>query len=140
MKSITNVPNFRLIQYVDSHNLRNIASMKRKIAYSSNTVTVANIALNEMDSYADTCCLEKNFIPVYYNGEVCNVHAYSDNIAPMKDVQIGAGATVWTDVGKTLTGYKKGRPLPVLPRMGRPPSSAPQNQTSTSTWNPTSYT
>ena len=43
-------------------------------------------------------------------------------------------------VGKTLTGYKKGRPLPVLPRMGRPPSSAPQNQTSTSTWNSTSYT
>ena len=27
-------------------------------------------------------------------------------------------------VGKTLTGYKKGRPLPVLPRMGRPHSSA----------------
>ena len=43
-------------------------------------------------------------------------------------------------VGKTLTGYKKGRPLPVLPIMGRPPSSAPQNQTSTSTWNSTSYT
>ena len=43
-------------------------------------------------------------------------------------------------VGKTLTGYKNGRPLPVLPRMGRPPSSAPQNQTSTSTWNSTSYT
>ena len=43
-------------------------------------------------------------------------------------------------VGKPLTGYKKGRPLPVLPRMGRPPSSAPQNQTSTSTWNSTSYT
>ena len=29
------------------------------------------------------------------------------------------------DVGKTLTGYKKGRPLPVIPIMGRPPSSAP---------------
>ena len=24
-------------------------------------------------------------------------------------------------VGKTLAEYKKGRPLPVLPRMGRPP-------------------
>ena len=43
-------------------------------------------------------------------------------------------------LGKTLTGYKKGRPLPVRPRMGHPPSSAPQNQTSTSTWNSTSYT
>ena len=71
--------------------------MKRKISYSSNTVTVANIALNEMDSHVDTCWLGKNFIPLYYNGEVCNVHAYSDTIAPIKDVQIGAGATVWTD-------------------------------------------
>ena len=26
---------------------------------------------------------------------------------------------LWT-VGKTLAGYKRGRPLPVLPRMGRP--------------------
>ena len=43
-------------------------------------------------------------------------------------------------VGKTLAGYKRGIPLPVLPRMGRPPSSAPQNQTSTSIWNPKSYT
>ena len=43
-------------------------------------------------------------------------------------------------VGKTLVGYKRGRPLPVLLRMGRPPSSASQKQTSTSTWNPTSYT
>ena len=24
------------------------------------------------------------------------------------------------NVGKTLAGYKRGRPLPVLPRMGRP--------------------
>ena len=54
-------------------------------------VTVSNIALNEMDSNADTCCLGKNFIPLYYTGEVCNVHAYSDTIAPIKDVQIGVG-------------------------------------------------
>ena len=33
MKRITNVPSSRLIWYVDSHNHRNIASMKRKIEY-----------------------------------------------------------------------------------------------------------
>ena len=71
--------------------------MKRKIAYLSNTVIAANIALNEMDSHADTCCLGKNLTPLYYTGEVCNVHAYSDTIAPIKDVQIGEGATVLTD-------------------------------------------
>ena len=42
------------------------------------------------------CCLGKNFIPPYYTGEVCNVYAYSDTIAPIKYVQIGTGATVWT--------------------------------------------
>ena len=71
--------------------------MKHKIAYSSNTVTVSSIALNEMDSHANTCCLGGNFIPLYCTGEVCNVHDYSDTIAPIKDVQIGVGATVWTD-------------------------------------------
>ena len=60
-------------------------------------MTVANIYLNEMDSHADTCCLRKNLTPLYYTGEVCNVHTYSDTIAPIKDVQIGAGATLCTD-------------------------------------------
>ena len=97
MKRITNVPNSRLICSFDSRNRRKIASMNFKIAYSSNTATVTNIALNEMDPHADTCCLGKNFIPLCYTWEVCNVHAYSNTIAPIKDVQIGAGATVYTD-------------------------------------------
>ena len=60
-------------------------------------MTVANIDLNKIDSHADTCCLGKNFILLYYTGEVCNVHAYSDTIASIKDVYIGAGTTVWTE-------------------------------------------
>ena len=97
MKIITNVPNSRLIRSVDSHNRWNIASMKRKIAYSPNTETVANISLNEMDYHTNMCCLGKNFILLYYTGEEWNVHDYSDTIAPIKDIQFGAGATVWTD-------------------------------------------
>ena len=46
MKIITNIPNSCLIRSFDSRNRRNIATMKRKIAYSSNTVTITNIALN----------------------------------------------------------------------------------------------
>ena len=60
-------------------------------------MTVANIALNEMDSHAYTFCLGNNFIDLYYTGKVCNVHAYYNTIAPIKDVQIGVGETVWTD-------------------------------------------
>ena len=95
MKIITNVPNFRLIRYVDSRNRQNIASVKRKIEYLSNTVIASNIALNEMESHVDTFCLGNNFTPLYYTGKICNVHAYSDTIAPIKDVHIGAGATIW---------------------------------------------
>jgi hypothetical protein len=50
-----------------------------------------------MDTHTDMRCLGKNFVPLYYTGEVCNVHAYSDELDPIKDVQIGAGATHWTD-------------------------------------------
>ena len=97
IKRIANVSNSRLICYVDSCNRQNNASIKHTIAYLSNTVTIANIALNEMDSHADTCCIGKNFILLYYTGKVCHIHAYSNTIAPIKDVHIGAGATVWTD-------------------------------------------
>ena len=46
MKRIANIPNPCLICSVDSLNRQNISSRKRKIAYSSKTVTVADIALN----------------------------------------------------------------------------------------------
>ena len=42
----------------------------------------------------------------------------------------------WENTG----GIQKGVPSSSAPQNGAPPSSAPQNQTSTSTWNPTSYT
>ena len=76
-------------------------------------------------------------------GSLWNIISKNENITQFS-LTIGYSSgkvnCVCVCVGKTLTGYKKGRPLPVLPRMGRPPSSAPQNQTSTSTWNSTSYT
>ena len=97
IKRNSNVAKSRLIPSVDSHNRQKIANTKCTIAYSSNMVNIANIALNEMDSHANTCCLGKNFTPLYYTGEVCNVHACYYNIAPIKDVRIGARETVWTD-------------------------------------------
>ena len=44
---------------------------------------------------------------------------YYNNLSKRKWKLLGE-----VSVGKTLTGYKKGRPLPVLPKMGRPHSSA----------------
>jgi hypothetical protein len=87
----------RYIRSIHSGRRREIGSTKRKIYYTSQASTSEHVSTNEMDTHADTCCLGKNFVPLYYTGEVCNVHAYSDELDAIKDVQIGAGATHWTD-------------------------------------------
>jgi hypothetical protein len=87
----------RYIHFIHSGKRREICSIKRKIRYASQNTTSTHNSTNEMDTHADTCCLGKNFIPLYYIGDVCNVHAYSDKLDAIKDVQIGAGATLWTD-------------------------------------------
>jgi hypothetical protein len=71
--------------------------MNRKIHYAGKHDVTAHQSSNEMDSHAGTCCLGKNFVPLYYTVEVCNVHAYSDKLEAIKDVQIGAGVTLLTD-------------------------------------------
>jgi hypothetical protein len=76
---------------------REIGSTKQKIHYASKDTTSDHTSTNKMDTHADTCCLGKNFIPLYCTGKVCNVHAYLDELDAIKDVQIGAGTTLWTD-------------------------------------------
>jgi hypothetical protein len=87
----------RYIHSIHSRRRREISSTKRKIHYTSQAYTSEHVSTNEMDMHADTCCLGKHSVPLYYTGEVCNVHAYSDELDAIKDVQIGAGATHWTD-------------------------------------------
>ena len=53
-----------------------MVSERREIYYVSDSVINQYSGSNEMDSHTDTCCLGKNFIPLYYTGEVCNVHAF----------------------------------------------------------------
>jgi hypothetical protein len=90
-------PISRYIRSIHSGTRREILSMKRRIHYAGKHDVAAHQSSNELDSHANTCCLGKNFVPLYYTGEVCNVHAYSDELEAIKDVQIGTGATLWTD-------------------------------------------
>jgi hypothetical protein len=85
------------IRFIHSGRRRDIDSTKRQIHYTDKTSVQEHVSSNEMDTHANTCCLGKNFVPLYYTGEVCNVHAYSDELDAIKDVPIGAGATLWTN-------------------------------------------
>jgi hypothetical protein len=58
----------RYIRFIHSGSRREISSTKRKVHYTSQDTTSSHNSMNEMDRHADTCCLGKNFIPLYYMG------------------------------------------------------------------------
>lgn len=82
-----------------------IASVRRKVSATNQERVVMTSDTNirhysgtcELDSHADTCVLGKNFVPLYYTGEVCDVHAFSPDHTPVSNVRIGGGATLWFD-------------------------------------------
>jgi hypothetical protein len=75
----------RYIRSIHSGRRREIGSTKRKIYYTSQAFTSEHVSTNEMDTHAATCCLGKTFVPLYYTGEVCNVHKYSNELDVIKD-------------------------------------------------------
>ena len=62
------------------------------------------IARNECNTNADTCCLGKNFIILEYTRRFADVYAYDKSIKPIEGVPIVNGATAWDDpiTGQTL--------------------------------------
>jgi len=47
----------------------------------------------KMDSYADTCCLGMNFVPIYFTGKICDVAPFLSDLPNQQGVQICSGAT-----------------------------------------------
>ena len=48
--------------------------------------------------FTDTCCLGRNFAPLYYTGQTCNVHGFTPQREPVENIsRIGGGATLWFD-------------------------------------------
>jgi len=75
-----------------------MANTRREVHYASDQGMKTHFSTCELDSHTDTCCLGKNFIPLYYtDGEVCDVHAFSPNHTPISNLKIGGGATLWFD-------------------------------------------
>jgi len=39
----------------------------------------------EMDSHADTCCLDMNFVPIYFMGKVCEMAPFLSELSNQKE-------------------------------------------------------
>lgn len=57
----------------------------------------------ELDSYTDTTSLGRNFVSLYYIDKQGAVRPFNNSLVPVDDIQIGTGATAWTNktYGKT---------------------------------------
>src|SRR5687767_385311 len=55
------------------------------------------VAINKMDSNADTCCLGANFMVFSHTGRSANVYPYNNKYDPILNVPIVMGATAYND-------------------------------------------
>ena len=79
---------------------------KRRVAQVSALVSEpegGEVADNESDTNADTCCLGKNFKVIQFTRRVADVYAYDQSIAPIENVPIVSGATAWDDPATGVT-------------------------------------
>jgi len=66
-----------------------------KNAITEHEPNPGTIAQNEADTNADTCCLGSNFIALSHSNRSADVHPYSDEYSPIKNVPIVSGATAY---------------------------------------------
>ena len=73
-----------------SDRLAKISSIKSDIPRST---TPGDSSTCDFDSHADTCCMGRNFAPLYFTDEVVDVTPFTDRYTAMRDVPIASGAT-----------------------------------------------
>ena len=61
--------------------------MTREVYLIIATDTGAFIESNKMDRHADTCCIGKHCVFIYYTGKVYNVHGYTAKLGSMKNIK-----------------------------------------------------
>jgi Reverse transcriptase (RNA-dependent DNA polymerase) len=76
----------------------------RSHAGASHATTEGHIALNELDTHADTCCAGANWALLELTGHVCEVTPFLDSYDPITEIPLGRCGTVWTDP-KTTQEY-----------------------------------
>ena len=58
---------------------------------------IGHIGCCELDSHTDTCVAGSNFLICELTGESADVHPYTTEYKPVKDVPIVTAYTAWTD-------------------------------------------
>ena len=48
----------------------------------------------EIDSHADTCCMGRNFVPLYFTEEVVDVTPFTDRYTALRDVPVAGNMGV----------------------------------------------
>mmetsp|Transcript_38822 Transcript_38822/g.82849 ORF Transcript_38822/g.82849 Transcript_38822/m.82849 type:complete len:728 (-) Transcript_38822:475-2658(-) len=56
---------------------------------------VKQIARCELDTRADTTCCGKNFLPLVFTGQTCDVNGFHGDLETISDVPVATCATVW---------------------------------------------
>ena len=51
----------------------------------------------ELDNHADTCCVGKNFIPLYYTGKICDVSPFLQELPSQEGIAVCTAATAFDD-------------------------------------------
>jgi hypothetical protein len=80
-----------------------VSDMRRRIVSCHDAKEVPNAAAAgtaarcELDAHADTCCAGKNFVPIHFTGQVCEVSGFSPELGTVNQVPVARAATVWSD-------------------------------------------
>jgi hypothetical protein len=61
---------------------------------ADNDTIVGNVATNDMDTMADTCCAGPNWTVIEYTGHTCDVYPFKEDVGVVKDVPVATCATL----------------------------------------------
>jgi hypothetical protein len=92
---VVNSYNYHVIPPLTSVLLSNrlIAMVSTNVSALTRTTNIAC----ELDSHADTCVAGSNFVALYEPSRFVNVHGYSPELAPIKDIPITTVGTTWVN-------------------------------------------
>lgn len=75
-----------------------ISALPSKVAMYQDFVSTM-----EMDNHADTHCFGRNFTPILFTGQSCDVTAFSEKLSPITQVPICMACTAYDDPDTGLT-------------------------------------
>ena len=76
---------------------KRVIEKARHITEENNKTVQGNIARNEIDTHADTCCSVTIWTPMNYTGDICEVYPFLSTYAPVQEIPVERCCTVWTD-------------------------------------------